>query len=368
MRLERPLVLGLDHARGGPKRLVDIADRPHVLALAHRRLADVVVELGLLRERRLGVRPLDLEFLVGLDRIPFLVGDDGEEVVLAHHARARNVLDRAFVDGDRGRARDRRADHAGMQHARNLDVGDERLLAEHLRRNVGALDRLADDLVVLRVLRLGLAGRIEVVADLLVPVELDVEVAPADQFGVGRLLRRIGLGMHDAVGDDERIGGKAELLRRHLDQHAARLRRRGAHLHAAALDAGRARGTALVHAGAGVGHEHGDGLERHVELFRHHLGDGDIEALAHVHLAEEGGHRAVGIDRDVGGELIGHERRLGALRKGRSHAEHRIERDRRADRDHERATRLEHRAAGEVGGLVHLVMTASLNPSSWRRA
>ena len=83
-----------------------------VLALAHRRLADVVVERGLVGERRLAVRPFDLELLRGLDRVPFLVGDDREEVVLAHHARARDVLDRAFVDLDRRRARDRRTDHA----------------------------------------------------------------------------------------------------------------------------------------------------------------------------------------------------------------------------------------------------------------
>ena len=47
VRLERPLVLGLDHACGGLERLVDIAGLLAVdLALAHRRLADVVVERG----------------------------------------------------------------------------------------------------------------------------------------------------------------------------------------------------------------------------------------------------------------------------------------------------------------------------------
>jgi hypothetical protein len=67
-------------------------------------------------------------------------------------------------------------------------------------------DRLTDDLVILRSLRLRLAGRVERVAPLLVPVELDIEVAPADQLGVGRLLARVVSRMHDAVRDGERVG------------------------------------------------------------------------------------------------------------------------------------------------------------------
>ena len=124
------------------------------------------------------------------------------------------------------------------------------------------------------------------------------------------------MALHDAVGDGERIGRQAELRRGHLDQDAARFGRGHAHLLAAELDAGGAGGAALVHAGGGVAHDHLDGLERHVEFFRHHLPDGDEQALAHVHLAEEGGDGAVGIDRDIGGELVGRQRRLGrALRE-----------------------------------------------------
>ena len=49
MGLERPLVFGLDHARRGLERVIDVAglltlDRP----LAHRRVADVVIERGLI--------------------------------------------------------------------------------------------------------------------------------------------------------------------------------------------------------------------------------------------------------------------------------------------------------------------------------
>ncbi len=206
VRLERPLVFRFDHPRGGLERFGGVADRLLVHRFAHRRLADVVVERVLRRERRLDVRPLDLQRVVRLDRVPFLVGDHGEEVAFAHHARAGDALDRPLVDAHGRRARDRRADHAGMDHARDFHVGDERLLAEHLGRDVGALDRLADNSVVLWIFRLRLAGRVERVADLLVPVELDVEVPPADQLGVGNLLVAVECGAHDAVSDNELVG------------------------------------------------------------------------------------------------------------------------------------------------------------------
>ncbi len=177
------------------------------------------------------------------------------------------------------------------------------------------------------------------------------------QLGVRRLLGLVALGMHHAVGDGERIRRQAELRRRHIDEHAARLGGRHAHLLAAHLDAGRARRAALVHASGGVAHDDGDGLERHVKLFRDHLADGDEQALTHIHLAEEGRDGAVGIDGDVGGELIRRERRLGALREGVADAEHGVERDRRAERDHQRAARLEQRTPGdarEMRGFFHL--------------
>ena len=47
-----------------------------------------------------------------------------------------------------------------------------------------------------------------------------------------------------------------------------------------------------------------DGPERHVELFGDDLADGDMQAVAHVHLAEIGRDGAVGVHRDVGGQLV----------------------------------------------------------------
>jgi hypothetical protein len=241
-----------------------------------------------------------------------------------------------------------------VHHAGYPDVGAEVLLRVDLRSDVCARHRLAHNDVILRVLRLRFAGGVERVPDLLVPIELHVEIASPDELGVGRLFCCVGFGMHHTLGDGERIGGKTQLLGRHLDQHAARFGRRHAHLLPAALDTRGSRGAALVHAGGGVAHDHGDGLERHVELFRHHLADGDEQALAHIHLAEESGNAAVGINGDVRGELVGRERRLRALCKCIANAEHGIVSDRHADRDHQRATGLEQRAAREMRGLFHL--------------
>ena len=81
------------------ERLIDVAGLLGVdLALAHGRLADVIVERVLIDERRLHVRPFDLELLRRLDGVPLLVGDDAEEALVPDHLGARDVADRAFVD------------------------------------------------------------------------------------------------------------------------------------------------------------------------------------------------------------------------------------------------------------------------------
>src|SRR5262249_28334839 len=126
VRLEWPLVFGLDDARGGFEGFVDIAGFLAAdLALAHRRAADVVVERGLVRERWLCFRPFHLELLCRLDSVPLLVGDDAEEPFLPHHPRAGDVSDRAFVDLHWHAAGDGGPDHAAMHHAWPLDVGAE---------------------------------------------------------------------------------------------------------------------------------------------------------------------------------------------------------------------------------------------------
>src|SRR5262249_53342718 len=96
---------------------------------------------------------------------------------------------------------------------------------------------------------------------------------------------------------------------------------------------------------------------------------GDEQALAHVHLAEEGGDGAVGIDGDVGGELIGRERRLGALREGFADAEHGIERTGVPIETTSAPPALSsERRETMCVPLSCLVIVASLNPSSRPRA
>ena len=319
VRLERPFVLGLDHLRGVLEGLIDIAVLFFDVALAYAGLADVVVQRGLIGERRLDLRPFHLELLGGLDRIPFLVGDDAEEALVPDHFGARNVLDRGFIDFYRHGAGNGRTDHPSMHHAGHLHVGAEIFLGEDLWRDVFALDRLADDLVLARIFRLRFAGRVERVALLLVPVELDIEIFAADQLGVGNAFRLVVACAHNAISDDKLVGRHGQLAGRHLDQHAACFRRRHAHLLAAHLDAGRTGGTALVHRIGGVAHVDLDALERNVELLGDDLPNRHEEAVAHVHLAEEGRDGAVGIDGDVRRQLVRRQRRLGALRGGLLH-------------------------------------------------
>ncbi len=351
MGLERPFVFGLDHARGRLERLVDIAGfRGLHRTLARRRLADVIVERGLIGERRRRVRPDHLELLRRLDRVPLLVGDDAEEALVPDHLGGRDIFDRALVDTHRHGAGDRRTDHAGMDHAGHFHVGAEVFLREHLWRDVFALDRLADDLVVLRIFRLRLARRVERIAVFAVPVEMDVEVTPADELGVAHLLGGIAHRMDNTVGDRQLIGRHVELVGRHGDQHAPRFGCGHAHLPAALLQTGRAGRAALIDAGCGVAHEHLDGLERHIELFGDDLPDGGEQSLSHIHLAEIGGNGAVAVDGDVRRQLVGRQRRLGGDR-------HRVvgrvrERGRRADRDDERTAGLENGAARKDRGFV----------------
>ena len=110
--------------------------------------------------QRLRLRPCRLELLRRLDRGPLALGDDAEEIALAHDLDdAGNVLDRALVDAFELGADRRRAHHAAVQHAGHAEVLHVGEAAGHLVRDVDARHRLADDLVVLRVLAVGGLGR-----------------------------------------------------------------------------------------------------------------------------------------------------------------------------------------------------------------
>ena len=285
--------------------------------LARRRRADVVVERRLIRERRRRIRPFDLELSRGPDRIPLLIGDDAEEALVPHHLDGRDILDRAFVDADGNGAGNSGPDHSAMRHAGHFDVRAKIGLREHLSGDVVACNRLADDGVILGILRLCLAGSVKRIAVFAVPVEMDVEEPPADEIGVTDALRGVGRGVNNAVGHLKLFGGKAEPVGRHGDQDAPRLGGGHAHLLAALLNAGRARRAALVDAGRGVADENLGVIERHIKFFGDHLPYRRGQALSHIHLAEIGRDGAVAVDGEIGGQLIRCQRRL--HRRGRRH-------------------------------------------------
>ena len=154
------------------------------------------------------------------------------------------------------RADRRRPDDAPVQHAGHAEVLHVGEAAGHLVRNVEARHRLADDLVVLRVLRS--AGFV---------VELEREDLAADELAVADPLAA---GADDAVGDREvlRLGAPDAWPASSSSAPCAR-RRRLADLHAAVLDRQAAAGRALVGRERGVALDDCDAVERHVEL----LGD-----------------------------------------------------------------------------------------------
>ena len=156
VRLERPFVFGLDHARGAV--LNASSTLPSFLSTSR---ACAPAPCGCGRRARSGrgtaASTFDhstLSFSAALIASHSLSATTPRKPFSQTTLAPGNVLDRALVDLHRHRAGDRRADHAAMHHARHLDVGARSPPAEHLRRDVLALDRLADDLVLVGLLRL----------------------------------------------------------------------------------------------------------------------------------------------------------------------------------------------------------------------
>src|SRR3954468_5901861 len=244
VRLERPLVFRLHQLDAGRAQCgIDVALRHLVLALDDLRRADVLIELVHRRERRRHRLPVDLQRLCRTHRVPLLRCHHRYEILVAHHARTADALDRGFVDRAHLAGGTRRTQYPGVQHAGPAHIGDELIGAVHLPRHVAPRQRLADYLVLGRRPRLGRHADVHRVSDLLVPFHLVVEVAAADEIGIRHLLfsRR-----HHAVRDLEFPRGHAELLRRAIDQHPAPLGRRAPQQPRTVGDAGAARGAALV--------------------------------------------------------------------------------------------------------------------------
>ncbi len=202
VRLERPLVLGLDDAGGGLEHALHVAFLNRVFALHHGCLADVVVDF---RHRRKGVLldlvPRDLEHARGAHRVPLVIGHHRDEILFADDARTFHLFDGAFVDARNGAGGARAPDDPGVKHLREGDIGHVLVGAVDLAREVAARQGFPDDPVFGRRLHLRLDPDVHGVAGLLVPLDLTVEIAAADQLGITRFLRRIGDGVHHAVVD-----------------------------------------------------------------------------------------------------------------------------------------------------------------------
>ena len=262
MGLGRIFVLALDDARGLLEAVLDRAVLALDEALDHRGVANMRMQGVMAGEIRLGFRPGHLEGLRRLDGVPFLLGHDREQVLDPDHLRARDLRDRAFVDLDRHRARDRRADHAGMQHAGQPHVVDHVQRAEHLAGQIAAAERFADDLELVGRLQRHLDVDRERVRGLAVPVHLAVEIAPADELRIGDAARGVGGCMHHAVRHRELLGRQAERVGGARDQEMARQRRGTAQHHAAVGDPDGGARPAHVEGAAVVAHDHAHVLER----------------------------------------------------------------------------------------------------------
>jgi hypothetical protein len=274
----------------------------------------------------------------GTHRVPFVVGDDAEEIALAHHAGARNVGDRARIDArDPGavpigalpaRAHDAAVEHVGHAHVLHVDV-----LAAHLVGNVDARHAGADQPIVGDRLLRRLAGHLHV--ELLRPDEVAV------RDGAGRLAGD----RNDAADDLEPLRRRAEPGGGEPQQRLARLRGRGPQLRPVVHDGEARDGRTLVRRHVGID-PHGPELA-HVEV---ELLAGDLQhagggALAELDLAEEHRRGVVGMHRDPGIQI-------GGIGCGSAHggAQQGEQRRRHAEGDHEGATLEEIAARQRRGG------------------
>ncbi len=280
--------------------------------------------------------------------IPFVLADHREQVLDANHPRIGEPRDRGRVDGNELGADRGRPDHARMQHSRQLEVVHVDVVAHHFGRHVRSRQRLADDCIGRGILdrRLG--------------IELEVELAAADQLGKADA-GAAGLRPHLPIGGDEVIRPHVEPAGSELDQPLACGCRRLPDLDAAALDAVRSGGAALIRRQRGVAFDEADLVDTDAELLGGDLRNGDAQTLAEIDLAAEYRHGAVAVDGEEGVDLLGveHTGGGGALRG----SFHRQACERKPDRE---GAGLEETAAGQtrrVDRSVHVSLPVRTPPA-----
>ena len=307
-----------------------------------RHLLQVFEERVVARKRR-GVPP-DLQRCGRVDRLPFLLRNDGDEVLLdddLDHAWRRLAL--PAVDAGERRVERRRPNHARVHEPRNAHVLRVDEPSGRLPDDVRARHRLADDLVLVERLRCRFAG------------DLEIEPLVADQLRVGDRRSAAALDRDDALCDLELRNGRVELLRRHRQQREAGLRgclsdRAGrCVLGFVRLAAGR---EPLVDALPGVTLDDGDLRQRYVELVRDELRGRRHHSGAELDLAGEDRNRAVAADCEPRVDLRGvDERRPDGEVLERAKCRLWFEQPGRADCDKHRAGPAEEGAAAVTAGL-----------------
>ncbi len=255
-------------------------------------LGDVLITHDLARPHRLelfrrvgqsGARgPFRLQDPRRADCIPFALGHHGQEALNPHRACAADPGDGRLVRGHERGAQRRRSDDPSVKHAGQNQVLQIAVVARHLRWHVGPGERFTNEPVALRRLQ----GCLR--------VDLHVERALAYQLAVAHRDATV-LRADDAIDDLEIPHRLAEPLGRLGDERMACRGRRQAKLHAPTRDAVTARGGTLVRRERGVTLDHRDAFEGHVELLADELAHGDAPASPDVYLADEDGHRAIGV-------------------------------------------------------------------------
>ena len=199
VHLVRMQVRRFDDRRRAAERLIDVAG-VHEERVARRLLAQVVMEARLRRKRR-ARRPRGLERPRGLHRLPRLLADDADEILVgddldeSRHAAHRGFVNAAERRADCRRAHDRAVDHAGHTHV----VHELELSCRH-RRHVEPRHGRAEHLPFAR----RLARRR--------CVHRHVECSSGDEIAVGRALRAIRRDVDRSIGDGELIRRRAELV------------------------------------------------------------------------------------------------------------------------------------------------------------
>ncbi len=249
-----------------------------------------VEQLVLRRQPRRHV-PGDLELFSGANRVPFPLGDDTDEIAFAHHARAGNIGNRAFIDArDFGAkavgALPARTHDAAVQHVGHSDVLHVHVLATDLVGDIDARHVAADKLVVGDRLLRRLARH------------LHVELPVADECAVGDGTGRIAVDRHHALRHPKTLDGRAELLGCKLQQRLPRFGRGSADLRAIVHDREACDRRALVRRHVGIDARCRKLAHVEVKLLAGNLQHAGGGALAKLDFADQDRRGVVRMDRD----------------------------------------------------------------------